>query len=156
MFRHEEYPSEEREDARARANDASRINLVGPNDDLKTELPPEPSLAAQEQALCRAVGWIAGHLDHRQWMTIKSAGKLIALHTDATIERIALAPDFYRSQGKFSFAPDWIARDWAQISAWLAAQGAGGNGGSEPRSAARQRAAADARRILGFDEGGKQ
>lgn len=86
-------------------------------------------------------------LDHRQWFAIKQAGRQIAVHADALPERIVLAPDFYRSQRKFSFAPGWIARDWAQISAWIEAGERGELGGPVPQAAVNSRS--EQRRVAG-------
>jgi hypothetical protein len=83
---------------------------------------PKPNLSPVEAALCAAVGWLPDLISARQYRVLRQSGRQIAGHGDATPERIARAPDFYRAQQKWSFAPDWIASDWAQISAWIAAQ----------------------------------
>lgn len=108
-------------------------NFVSPNDDFSddfTDLPPSAPesgklsqpLSPIRKALCLAVGWRDGTLDHSQWFNLVEAEKMLAGST-ATPEKIARAPEFYRSQKKFSFAPKWIARDWSQIEYWLASQG---------------------------------
>lgn len=77
------------------------------------------------EALCAAVGWQPGALDHSQYFTICEAERQIAIHPSAMPERIVQAGGFYRSQKRFSFSPKWISRDWGQIETWLAAQEAG-------------------------------
>jgi hypothetical protein len=90
----------------------------------------EPNLDEIEKALCQVVGWIPDLLDPMQYSGVRSAAKtirsqpsVISSQVALTVERISRAREFYQSQKKFSFAPSWIARDWAGLLAWIEARG---------------------------------
>jgi len=114
-----------------------------------------PNLSPLEFALCSAVGWLPDSLGSLQYEQLRRSSIQLSRYADVAPERIARAADFYRSQGKFGFGVEWIARDWGLISAWIEAQSNPAPLADKSRSAQRQQASARAKEIL-FGGGDKR